>query len=70
MTDAVGERVLRGSYCQTQALSLALAQAPAMVDVHDRMMRRLEQDRAGSTGPGGAPRRRGGRRAPRRAHGR
>ena len=43
MTDAVGERVLRGSYLQTQALSLALAQAPAMVDVHDRMMRALEQ---------------------------
>ncbi len=43
MTDAVGERVLRGSYLQTQALSLALAQAPAMLDVHDRMMRSLEQ---------------------------
>src|SRR5829696_4685280 len=42
-TDAVGERVLRGSYLQTQALSLALAQSPAMVDVHDRMMRALEQ---------------------------
>jgi glutamate dehydrogenase len=43
MTEAVAERVLRGSYLQTQALSLALAQAPAMVDVHDRMMRSLEQ---------------------------
>jgi glutamate dehydrogenase len=43
MTEAVAERVLRGSYLQTQALSLALAQAPAMVDVHDRMMRGLEQ---------------------------
>jgi glutamate dehydrogenase len=43
MTDAVAERVLRGSYLQTQALSLALAQAPAMLDVHDRMMRGLEQ---------------------------
>src|SRR4029450_6897202 len=42
MTDAVGERVLRGSYLQTQALSLALAQASSMVDVHDRMMRSLE----------------------------
>jgi glutamate dehydrogenase len=39
----VAERVLRGSYLQTQALSLALAQAPEMVDVHDRMMRSLEQ---------------------------
>jgi glutamate dehydrogenase len=43
MTDAVGERVLRGSYLQTQALSLARAQAPAMLDVHDRMMHSLEQ---------------------------
>jgi glutamate dehydrogenase len=43
MTDAVAERVLRGSFLQTQALSLAVAQAPAMVDVHDRMMRGLEQ---------------------------
>jgi glutamate dehydrogenase len=42
MTDAVAERVLRGSFLQTQALSLALAQAPAMLDVHDRMMRGLE----------------------------
>jgi glutamate dehydrogenase len=43
MTDAVAERVLRGSYLQTQALSLALANAPAMLEVHDRMMRGLEQ---------------------------
>ena len=42
MTDAVAERVLRGSYTQTQALSLARAQAPAMLDVHDRLMRDLE----------------------------
>jgi glutamate dehydrogenase len=43
MTDAVGGRVLRGSYTQTQALSLARAQAPAMLDVHDRVMRYFEQ---------------------------
>ena len=43
MTGAVAERVLRGSYLQTQALSLARAQAPAMLDVHDRMMRALDQ---------------------------
>ncbi|HKH17897.1 MAG TPA: NAD-glutamate dehydrogenase [Solirubrobacteraceae bacterium] len=43
MTEAVGERVLRGSYTQTQALSLARAQAPAMLDVHDRVMRSFEQ---------------------------
>ena len=42
MTDAVAERVLRGSYAQTQSLSLARAQAPAMLDVHDRVMRDLE----------------------------
>jgi glutamate dehydrogenase len=42
MTNAVAERVLRGSYTQTQALSLARAQAPAMLDVHDRLMRSFE----------------------------
>ena len=42
MTDAVAERVLRGSYTQTQSLSLARFQAPAMLDVHDRVMRDLE----------------------------
>src|SRR5829696_10407790 len=41
MTDAVAGRVLRGSYTQTQSLSLARAQAPAMIDVHDRLMRDL-----------------------------
>jgi glutamate dehydrogenase len=43
MTDAVAQRVLRGSYTQTQALSLARAQAAPMLDVHDRLMRSLEQ---------------------------
>jgi glutamate dehydrogenase len=43
MTDAVGDSVLYGSYIQTQALSLALAQAAPMVDVHARLIRRLEQ---------------------------
>jgi glutamate dehydrogenase len=43
MTDAVAEHVLYGSYTQTQAISLALAQAEPMVDVHRRMIRRLEQ---------------------------
>jgi glutamate dehydrogenase len=42
MTDAVAERVLRGSYTQTQALSLARVQAPAMLEVHERVMRDLE----------------------------
>ena len=44
MTDAVGEQVLYGSYTQTQAISLALIQAPLMVDVHARLIRFLEQN--------------------------
>jgi glutamate dehydrogenase len=43
MTDAVGARVLYASYTQTQAMSLALAQAASMVDVHQRLIRSLEQ---------------------------
>ncbi len=43
MTDAVAEQVLYGSYTQTQAMSLALAQAAPMVDVHARLIRHLEQ---------------------------
>ncbi|HYZ81784.1 MAG TPA: NAD-glutamate dehydrogenase, partial [Solirubrobacteraceae bacterium] len=43
MTDAVGEQVVYDSYTQTQALSLAGAQAVSMLDVHARLIRRLEQ---------------------------
>jgi glutamate dehydrogenase len=43
MTDAVSAQVLHGSYTQTQALSLAGAQAVSMVDVHARLIRRLEE---------------------------
>ena len=43
MTDAVGAQVLYDSYTQTQALSLAGAQAVSMLDVHARLIRRLEQ---------------------------
>jgi glutamate dehydrogenase len=43
MTDAVGEAVLADSYVQTQAISLALAQAPHMVAVHGRLIADLEQ---------------------------
>ncbi|MGA2924663.1 MAG: NAD-glutamate dehydrogenase [Solirubrobacteraceae bacterium] len=43
MTDAVGERLLYASYTQTQAMSLALAQAGPMIDVHARLIRHLEQ---------------------------
>jgi glutamate dehydrogenase len=42
MTDAVASHVLYGSYTQTQAMSLALHQAPGMADVHGRLIRRLE----------------------------
>ncbi|HEY2318230.1 MAG TPA: NAD-glutamate dehydrogenase [Solirubrobacteraceae bacterium] len=43
MTDAVGDQVIYGSYMQTQALSLAGAQAVSMLDVHARLIRRLEK---------------------------
>ena len=49
MTDAVGAQVLYGSYTQTQALSLAGAQAVSMLDVHARLIRRLEQVASGWT---------------------
>ncbi|HET9103218.1 MAG TPA: NAD-glutamate dehydrogenase [Solirubrobacteraceae bacterium] len=42
MTDAVAERVLYGSYIQTQALSIAGAQAVSMLGVHERLIRALE----------------------------
>ena len=65
MTDAVAERVLRGNYTQTQALSLARAQAP-------RDARRARPLHARPRGGGaarprarGAARRRGDRRAAR-----
>jgi glutamate dehydrogenase len=43
MTDAVAQGVLYGSYTQTQAVSIALAQAVSMLDVHARLIRRLAQ---------------------------
>ena len=43
MTDAVAEKVLYGSYTQTQALSIALVQAVSMRDVHGRMITHLER---------------------------
>ncbi len=42
MTDAVSRQVLYASYTQTQAMSLALAQAVPMIDVHGRLIRHLE----------------------------
>jgi glutamate dehydrogenase len=43
MTDSVADEVLVDNYTQTQAVSLALAQAPQMIDVHARLIRQLEQ---------------------------
>jgi glutamate dehydrogenase len=43
MTDSVADQVLYASYTQTQAISLALEQAAPMIDVHARLIRRLEQ---------------------------
>ena len=43
MTDEVGTLVLRDNYLQTQALSVAEAQAPALLDQHGRFMRALER---------------------------
>ncbi len=43
MTDAVAQGVLEGSYTQTQALSLAMAQAAPMAGVHARLIRQLER---------------------------
>ncbi|MFZ0385712.1 MAG: NAD-glutamate dehydrogenase [Solirubrobacteraceae bacterium] len=43
MTDAVADKVLYGSYTQTQAMSIALAQAVSMRDVHARMITHLER---------------------------
>ena len=44
MTDEVGELVLRNNYLQTQALSCAVAQAPAMVEVHQRLIETYERE--------------------------
>jgi glutamate dehydrogenase len=43
MTDDVARLVLRNNYRQTQALSLAVRQAPSMLGVHTRLIQHLEQ---------------------------
>ncbi len=43
MTDDVARLVLRNNYRQTQALSLAVTQAPSMLGVHARLIQHLEQ---------------------------
>ena len=44
MTDEVAALVLRSNYLQTQALSVAASQASSMLEVHARLIRRLERD--------------------------
>ena len=44
MTDEVAELVLRNNYLQTQALSVAASQASSLLEVHSRLIRRLERD--------------------------
>ncbi|MFZ2504214.1 MAG: NAD-glutamate dehydrogenase [Nocardioides sp.] len=44
MTDEVGELVLRDNYEQNLALANAAAQAPALLHVHEEMIKELERD--------------------------
>ena len=44
MTDGVAELVLRNNYLQTQALGVAASQASSLLEVHSRLIRRLERD--------------------------
>ena len=44
MTDEVAALVLQNNYLQTQALSVAASQASSLLEVHSRLIRRLERD--------------------------
>ena len=44
MTGEVADLVLRNNYLQTQALSVAVSQAESLLEVHSRLIRRLERD--------------------------
>ena len=44
MTDEVGEQVLRNNYVQSQALSCAIAQAPSLLEDHERLIDALERE--------------------------
>jgi len=44
MTEAVAESVLRDNYEQTETLTMSEAQSPGMLDVHQRLIRMLEQE--------------------------
>src|SRR5205823_1239214 len=45
MTDEVATLVLRQNYAQNRTLAASLAQAPQMLHVHARYLRRLERER-------------------------
>lgn len=44
MTDEVGKLVLRNNYLQTQAISMVESQAPAMLEVHARLIEQLSHE--------------------------
>ena len=44
MTTEVAELVLRNNYLQTRTLGVAASQAPSLLEVHSRLLRRLERD--------------------------
>ena len=44
MTGEVADLVLRNNYLQTQALDVARSQAASLLEVHSRLVRRLERD--------------------------
>ncbi len=44
MTEEVGQLVLRDNYAQNVVLAASRAQAPSMLHVHARYMRKLERD--------------------------
>ena len=44
MSDEVADLVLRNNYLQTQALGVAASQASSLLEVHSRLIRRLERD--------------------------
>ena len=44
MTGEVADLVLRSNYLQTQALSVAASQSASLLEVHSRLIRRLERD--------------------------
>ena len=46
MSDEVADLVLRNNYLQTQALGVAASQASSLLEVHSRLIRRLERDGA------------------------